>query len=210
DAAALYRESLATRRDLPGDQAVGIAITTSNLAVVLHRLGDVGGAVRFADSALALFNASLGPDHQRTITVLSNLAAFESMSGDHRTGASRHRQLLVQGLRLFGDRHPAVAHSMASLANELRFIREFDEAERLAREALRLRIELFGESHEDVGISRRVLGDILLSTRRAEAALEQYESAYAILQAAFGPAHREVSLLRERIALARQRAVPRP
>ncbi|MBC8087673.1 MAG: hypothetical protein H7Z40_10435 [Phycisphaerae bacterium] len=52
-AATLYREALGMRLKT-ATPTLGVAITRSNLSVVLYRKGDLDGAVAMGDSALTL------------------------------------------------------------------------------------------------------------------------------------------------------------
>jgi serine/threonine-protein kinase len=181
DAAELLHESIAMRRRTLGDQHIGVAITSSNLAVILNELGDHEGAVVMADSALAGFERNLGPDHQRTLTVLFNLAAFRGASGDHDGAARMHRELVERRKRLFGARHPAVALGMVMIANELRASRSFDEAIAVIDSALVIQRGVHGDRHPEIAQTLRVRGHVNASAGLHHEALANYRQAIAML-----------------------------
>ncbi len=191
EAAELFRESLDMRLRLLGEEHVGVAITSSNLAVSLFRGGDMDGAVAAGEAALERFQRILGPDHQRTTIVETNLAAMHTYRGDHDAAARMHREILERRKRLFGARHASVAVSMVMLANVLVTRNELAEAEALASEALAIRRERSARP-DDIASGHRVLGSIKARAGRHSEALHEYEAALTVLRRTVGEAHEEV------------------
>jgi eukaryotic-like serine/threonine-protein kinase len=73
----------------------------------------------------------------------------------------------ISRARLGGDRR-VVADGLDQLGRALRKLRKPEEAERVTREALALRIDLYGNEHRDVARSLQSLGVILGSRTKAE------------------------------------------
>jgi tetratricopeptide (TPR) repeat protein len=166
-------------------------------------MGDIEAAVDAADAALSLFQRLLGPDHQRTILVQSNLAAMQSTSGDHEAAARQHRALLEHGRRLFGPSHPAVARSLNMLASELLFLGRQDEAGPLLEEALNIQ-RAPGARPEDRMVSLRLLGDVRAATGRPHDALAAYREALDILSRTVGREHSDYAVVTSRLAAAHE------
>jgi len=200
-AEAAYRESLDMRHRLQGDNDVddGIAVTTSNLAVLLYRRGDLEGAAKMMQSAVETLTRLLGADHDRTIIAEGNLAAIHAVQGDHEGAAAIYRKILERDRRVLGPRHPQVAYALTAYANELLRLHRSAEAEPLLREALDINREAFGPSHERVEASLRVLGDAVDANGRPREALGDYQEAMGIVRETLGPKHDEVAVLHQRI-----------
>jgi eukaryotic-like serine/threonine-protein kinase len=206
EAASLYHESLAIRRRL-GEQPLGAAVTASNLSVVLYRQGDLDAAVAMADSSLALFRDLLGPDHPRSLLVKGNLAAMQTVRGDHAGAAWQHRDILERRRRLLGPTHPLVAYSMTMLANAL-WAGQVDvsEAEGLLLEALEIQESSPDVSDDQVAAVLQVLGDIEVNSRRPARALERYRRARDLIHGIYGDRHERMVILTSRMAVALERA----
>jgi tetratricopeptide (TPR) repeat protein len=183
EADSYLRESLDMRTRLLGDDNLGVAITRSNLAVVLFEAGDMAGAIALADSAHAGFERNLGPDHQRKLNVLYNLATMRGSAGDHAAAIRTHRDLLERRIRQFGPRHPTVAQSKVMIANGLGPLREFDEAIRLLDEALDIQLAALGNRHPEVAQTLRVRGNVYSAAGRYDDALDDFDAALDMLPA---------------------------
>jgi len=193
EAEALYRESLAERREAvgPGDQAM--AVTRSNLAVVLYRLGKMEEAVDAAEDALERFRAAFGPDHQRSTIVQSNLAAMRFEMNDYAGAEREHREILERRRRTLGPEHPQVAFSMTMLANDLIAQDRPEEAEPLVVEALAIQRSALGERHPDVASTVEVLGEIRLARGSPDEAVRHFEVALDLTREHRGDRHPDVA-----------------
>lgn len=76
----------------------------------------------------------------------------------------------------------------------------FDEAESLAREALRIREQELGPKHPEVAIGLNNLAQILPATNEWEEAESLYTRALAIDEAHYGPEHRNVAIRLSKLA----------
>lgn len=199
EAAALYRESLAMRRNTRGD-ALGTAITTSNLSVVLYRNGEIPAAIAAGESALKQLQASVGDDHARTTIVQSNLASMQSALGNHQAAAAQHHAIIARRIRLFGAAHPSVASSLTLLANELAAdTATIAGADSLLERALVIQRGPDGNS-DDQALTLRVRGDVERKTGRYEAAMRDYQAALELTKRTVGPSHERVAVLLARTA----------
>ncbi|MEN8162109.1 MAG: serine/threonine-protein kinase, partial [Myxococcota bacterium] len=195
EATELFRESIAMRLRLLGEDHVGVAISTSNLAVALYSSGDLEGAVRAGEDALERFQSALGPDHQRTMMAETNLAALHGARGDGDAAARVHRAIIERRKRLFGERHASVATSMMMLANTLAPMGELEEAERFAAGAVEIQREASGVRRDELAWTWRVLGAIKARAGRPADALPDYDESLALLRATVGEAHEQVALV---------------
>ncbi|MGQ0640185.1 MAG: tetratricopeptide repeat protein, partial [Gemmatimonadaceae bacterium] len=204
EAKALYEESLAMRKRFLGERHLGVAITTSNLAVVLFRLDDLSGAVTTARSALGLLRDLLGDDHQRTSNVKTNLATMLSRQRDHEAAAALHREILESRKRVVGARHPLVANSMTMLANELRAFKNYAAAESLLASALEILSRAYGTRHSSIASTLRVLGDVKYDAGRPADALRDYDAARDVAQTLGVNARGELGIVLRRASRAHE------
>jgi serine/threonine-protein kinase len=205
EAVGLYRQSLAMRRRLLGDQHLGVAITTYNLAAVLYNREDFAAADSIALVALDRFRSILGPDHQRSIIAQSLLATIRSAHGDHEGAAREHADILERRRRIFGTQHPSVAHGATMLAHEMLELKKFDEAEALLDEALTIQRAVSTFLPDEVAATHRVRGDARLLAGRLRDGLADYEAGLTLLRSTVGDGHREVPVLFARAAAAHER-----
>jgi tetratricopeptide (TPR) repeat protein len=173
-----------------------VGITANNLAAAYYLQSKVPDAVRVQDLALKSLTASVGPDHQRTIVALSNLATFKTAQGSLAEAASDYRDLLARQTRLQGPDHPVTARVLISLATvldqlgmRLRQDTLLAEAEGMIRSALATFEAKLGSAHPQVGTAWGTLGANLLHRNKGPAALEAQQTGIAILRAAFGEQH---------------------
>jgi serine/threonine-protein kinase len=194
EAVELYRESIDMRRRLLGEDHIGVAISTSNLAVAYYQKGDMENAVRTSESALDLFRNILGPDHQRTLNVQSNLATMHSVAGNQDAAILQHRDILERRTRLYGSRHLSVANSKMMLAHALLSGRQNAEGEQLLLDALAIQREAGARAH-DIAVTTRMLGELKARARRFDEALSYFTEALGVLRTAGADANSEVALL---------------
>jgi len=111
-----------------------------------------------------------------SLYVLASIVARRGMPTDLVEAEALLRQTLPLQRRFRGDKHEAVADSMALLAGTLRLAGKPAESEDLYRQALVLRRELFGNEHLDVASTLYCLGLTLRNQEKlndAEAALRE-------------------------------------
>jgi non-specific serine/threonine protein kinase/serine/threonine-protein kinase len=144
-----------------------VGITANNLAASYYFQKKLDDALRVQAIALGALQKSVGPDHQRTIVALGNLAAFKSAKGDLAGAAADYRDLLMRQTRLQGREHPATVGLLVSLATVLAASGRNDpnlarlrESEALYREALALSEPSLGPAHLLVVTARTRLGSL--------------------------------------------------
>ena len=67
----LYKESLAIKKKVFGNEHPKVALALNNLAWLLKEQGNAEEAARLGKQALVIFEKVLGPDHPNTQTVRS-------------------------------------------------------------------------------------------------------------------------------------------
>lgn len=197
-------EALAIRRAAGSDSALGVGITANNLAATHYYLGELDVAHQIQALALRALDASVGPDHQRSVIALGNLAAFRLAAGQVDSAEADYRRLLETQTRLQGREHPVTMRVMTSLAAAL-LRRDGEsrpdalaEAERLVEEALAVQDREPGQGLPQLAVTLERLGAIRLAQGDTAAAAPVMQRALSTLIAVRGAEHQQVERFRAR------------
>ncbi len=154
---------------------------------------DYRAAEPLSRRALAIDEASFGPDHPKVAIRLNNLAAL--LRATNRLGEAEPlmRRALAIAEASFGPDHPNVATGLNNLAGLLQATNRLGEAEPLMRRALAIDEASFGPDHPNVAIRLNNLAGLLRATNRLGEAEPLYRRALAIDEASFGPDHPKVA-----------------
>lgn len=198
EASRHYARSLDLRQGLPGE-ALGAAITSSNLSVIHYRKGELDAAVELALQSLAGLDSVLGPSHPRSIIVRSNLAAFRTAAGDREGAAAEQRAVLSQRIRSLGEDHPDVHRSRTNLASALLLIGGVDEAVLLAGQALDGQRRTLGRGHPETAFTLQILGDALQLQGDSLGAREAWTQGLEVARRGLPPEHPRTEELARRL-----------
>jgi tetratricopeptide (TPR) repeat protein len=165
----------------------------NNLAQLLQDTNRLGEAEPLMRRALAIDEASFGPEHPEVATDLNNLAAL--LKATNRLGEAEPlmRRALAIDERSFGPEHPDVAIDLNNLAALLQDTNRLGEAEPLMRRALAIDEASFGPEHPSVAIRLNNLAGLLQDTNRLGEAEPLMRRALAIDETSFGPGHPNVA-----------------
>jgi tetratricopeptide (TPR) repeat protein len=150
EAVALGRESVESRRSLPGDRRVEVARSTSQLGEVLGLSGDYEEASARLTDALAVQRRVLGDAHADVADTLSALADVKSFAGDPDAGRPLIEEALAIRRRLHGEVDPGVASSLGDLGVNFGERGDFRQAETYLRQSLALQRKLHPEAHPEL------------------------------------------------------------
>ncbi len=144
--------------------------------------------------ALAIDEASFGPEHPNVAIRLNNLAQL--LQDTNRLGEAEPlmRRALAIDEASFGPEHPNVAVRLNNLATLLQDTNRLGEAEPLMRRALAIDETSFGPEHPNVAIRLGNLALLLKATNRLGEAEPLMRRTLAIDEASFGPLHPEVAI----------------
>jgi tetratricopeptide (TPR) repeat protein len=178
---------------------------------VLRALERAGEAEPLAARALAISEATLGPDHPTVATRLSVLALVLQDLGSAGEAEPLFRRALAIGEAALGPDHPDVAIQLSNLAGVLRTLGRAGEAEPLIRRALAIGEAALGPDHPNVATRLNNLAAVLRALERAGEAEPLAARALAISEATLGPDHPTVATLRDNLAqLGRRMDRPQP
>ena len=144
--------------------------------------------------ALAIDEASYGPDHLNVAIRLNNLAAL--LQDTNRLGEAEPlmRRALVIDEASYGPDHPNVAIDLNNLASLLWATNRLGEAEPLMRRALAIDEASYGPDQPDVAIDLNNLASLLQATNRLGEAEPLMRRALAIDEASYGPDQPDVAI----------------
>jgi tetratricopeptide (TPR) repeat protein len=163
------------------------------LGLLLHAKAQHRRAELFSRRALAIGEASLGPDHPEVARDLNNLAVMLHATNRLAEAEALYRRALAIDEASLGLDHPEVARDLNNLAALLHATSRLAEAEPLHRRALAIDEASFGPDHPSVAIRLNNLAGLLQATNRLAAAEPLYRRAFAITESSLGPDHLTVA-----------------
>ncbi len=143
--------------------------------------------------ALAIAEASLGPNHPTVATYLDNLASLLQATNRLAEAEPLYRRALAIAEASLRPNHPEVAIDLNNLAMLLRATKRLSEAEPLHRRALAIAEASLRPNHPEVAGILNNLAMLLQATNRLSEAEPLYRRALAINEASLGPTHPEVA-----------------
>ncbi|HUQ80950.1 MAG TPA: serine/threonine-protein kinase [Gemmatimonadaceae bacterium] len=194
EAEPLFREALDVRRSLLGADDPAVASSLTNLGLLLFLEGKYDQAEPLQREALAIQQRRLGETHPLTAQTLNNLAQVQQFRGQIADAEVLYRRALAAKRKSLGDAHPSVTLNMNNLAFLLLTEKnEVQEAEGLAREALRLDRQIFGPGHAYVASSLTSLGNVLSAKGELGEAERSHREALGIRRVLYGSRHSTIA-----------------
>jgi tetratricopeptide (TPR) repeat protein len=144
--------------------------------------------------ALAIYEASYGPDHPHVATALDNLAVLLQDTNRLSEAEPMVRRALAIYEASYGPDHPDVARGLNNLATLLQATNRLSEAEPMYRRALAIHEASYGADHPSVATDLNNLAVLLADTNRLSEAEPLYRRALAIAEASYGPDHPHVAI----------------
>ncbi|WP_329297786.1 FxSxx-COOH system tetratricopeptide repeat protein [Streptomyces sp. NBC_00659] len=170
--------------------------TISNLAELLGQTafyltarGQAAQALPLEERALAITEATLGPDHRDTALRLGNLAGTFSDLGRHAEALPLEERALGITEAVLGPDHPVTAIRLNNLASMFNALGRHAEALPLAERALAITENALGPDHPTTALRLGNLASTFSDLGRHTEALPLEERALGITEAALGPDH---------------------
>jgi tetratricopeptide (TPR) repeat protein len=176
---------------------LGIAHPTARqmaqLSMLLDAKGLYGEAEPLVRRALALSEASYGPEHSKIAVYLNNLAQLLQATNRLAEAEPLMRRTLQIDENSYGPQHPNVARDLNNLALLLQATNRLAEAEPLMRRALQIGEDSYGPQHPNVARNLNNLARLLLATNRSVEAEPLMRRALQIDEDSYGPLHHNVA-----------------
>jgi CRP-like cAMP-binding protein/tetratricopeptide (TPR) repeat protein len=169
-AEAIYRELLADRIRVQGEDHLDTLATRHDLAAALGMQGRYGDAEELYRRLLADDDRLLGPGHREALAARYNLARMIGLRGRYAEAEDLSRQVLDTQRLLLGADHPDCLASRQNLARLATKSGRYAEAEQMYRRLLADRRRVLGDDHPDTLATRHRLARIIgLQGRYADA-----------------------------------------
>ena len=169
------------------------SVLLNQLGLYLQVIARYAEAKGLHERALAIGEASFGPDHPNVANYVNNLALVLQDLGD----LAQARKLLERALAIdeasFGPDHPNVATEVNNLASVLKDLGDLAQARTLFERALAIDEASFGPDHPSVAIRVNNLAFVLKDLGDLAQARKLHERALAIDEASFGQDHPSVA-----------------
>ena len=175
------------------NQHPGAAWLLNQIGQRWHELAEWSPAEPLMCRALAIYEASFGPDHPNVAAGLSNLARLLQKTNRHSQAEPMFRRALAIDEASFGPDHPHVAIRLNNLAGLLQDTNRHSQAEPMFRRALAIWEASFGPDHPNMARDLNNLAELLDDTSRHSEAEPLFRRALAIWEASFGPDHPNVA-----------------
>ncbi|HWE37418.1 MAG TPA: tetratricopeptide repeat protein [Isosphaeraceae bacterium] len=166
----------------------------NQLAIYLQASAQYSAAETLFRRALAISEASLGPDHPNLAAALNNLAGLLRATNRLAEAEPLFRRALVISEASYGPDHPDVARDLNNLASLLRATNRHAEAEPLYRRVVTILEASLGEDHPNLAAALNNLAGLLQDTNRPAEAEPLFRRALAIDEASYGLDHPAVAI----------------
>jgi CHAT domain-containing protein/Tfp pilus assembly protein PilF len=194
DALPSATRAVALKEAGAGRDDPAVAVSLSNLGLVLRRQGKLADAQQAYDRALRIRASAFGPDHPEVARTLAALSALASNAGDF----ARARDLGEQAIRIAEHIDPRDRVLEAVAANNLALalfeLNDHAGAKQRFEQALAAYETALGPDHPEVGKTLANLANVVGDSGDLAAARTLYERAIGIQEKRQGPDHPDVAL----------------
>ena len=161
EAEILYRDLLADRRQVQGNDHHDTLATRHDLAAAIGLQGRYGEAEQLYRRLLHDDYRLLGPDHRHTLAARHNLARMTGRQGRYAEAEDLCKEVLDDQRRLLGETHPDTLATRHSLARITGMAGRYAEAEQMYRQVLDERRRVLGNDHPDTLSTRHRLARMI-------------------------------------------------
>lgn len=165
-----------------------------------HHLAEWTRAEPLMRRALAMDEASFGPEHPEVARGLNNLAQLLKATNRLAEAEPLMRRALSINEKSFGPDHPEVARDLSNLAGLFVATNRWVEAEQLFGWALAIYEASFGLGHPEVARVLNNLAYLLQTTGRYAEAWNSYRRALEIWEKSLGAEHPQVGMALNNLA----------
>ena len=165
------------------------AYLMSEIAYLLHYIGEYKRAEEWNMKSLRIREEILGEDHPATASSYHNLAYLNHSQGKYKEAEQLYKKALRVREKVLGKDHPATATSYNNLALLYKKQEKYKEAENLYEKALGIREKILGVDHPDTASSYNNLAGLYEDQGKYKEAENLYEKALRIQEKTLGKEH---------------------
>ncbi|GBG28900.1 Ankyrin repeat domain-containing protein 2 [Hondaea fermentalgiana] len=191
-ACTLAQDAVASARE-PGHAPVYLVRILVCAGFLMRHQGKTEEALELYVEAYNIVSGALGPHHQDTLHMLSNLGDMSRVHGRF-DEALEYYEMAFKGMcALRGPRHAAVARLLTKVGVMHSVLGQYKEAEEAFEEVLEIRRDSLGARHIAIADLLQKLGMALFAQERYEEALRRQQEALDIEREVLGRRHVKVA-----------------
>jgi serine/threonine-protein kinase len=203
EAGDLFQQSLSIRNARLGENDPASAQSHNNLALLHHRFDRWKEARAEYERALAIQRAAYGRPHPEIANTLGNLARLLPLMGEPEQALAHAEEALAMSREVHGTDAFDTAWAAVAVSDRLRAIGRLEEAEELARDALRIHLLREDPARHDsayVAQAQYELAKILLARDDPARAAEELRGSLERYVLLYGEEHSFSAITRIRLA----------
>ncbi len=193
-ALADHQRALEIRERALGEAHPDVALSHTNIGIVLGRLGAHERAREHLQRALALYEASVGADHPYTANALNSLGVAHARVDDFARAREYFQRTRELRERALGRDHSLVASAISNIGTAYDELDEDGRALELYEEALAIRERALSPEHPDLADSLINIGGLQMERGEYNAAVPLMRRAVDIYERAHGPDSLDVAM----------------
>ena len=178
------RQALDIRRKEP-EPGSNLAANLNNLAIMLHRTGELDESAELFEEAITVVEYIWGDIHPYMAFTLNGYSGVHQLRGDYELAEEFMRRALEIGQAVFPEEHPFIAVVLHNLGKLFEETDNFWEAGNFYHKGLQLRRKVLPPAHPDLVSSLIGLSVIMIETERAAEAESLLREALEIRKNAF-------------------------
>jgi serine/threonine-protein kinase len=172
-----------------GDQPLVKARLQYTIGRVYEELGLYQQGMALLESALAIREKALGPDHPDVGDTLNDLGTIADEKGDYDQAERLLKRVLAIYEKALGPDHPNVAGALHNLAITTYLKGDYDQAEQLYKRALTIDEKTLGPNHPQVADTLNNLAVCVCYKGDYDQAEQLFKRALTIKEKTLGPNH---------------------
>jgi tetratricopeptide (TPR) repeat protein len=163
------------------------------LGLIKNRLGEYQEAIGFYETALAIQQQSLPPNHPGLASSYNNIGSVYGNMGDYPKALSSYEKALAIQQQSLPPNHPDLASSYNNIGSVYGNIGDYPKALSSYEKALAIRQQSLPPNHPDLASSYNNIGIVYKNMGDYPKALSSYEKALAIEQQSLPPNHPDLA-----------------
>ncbi|MCC5942500.1 MAG: serine/threonine protein kinase [Balneolaceae bacterium] len=157
-------------RRLDPEPGSNLAANLNNLAILMHRSGELEGADELFEEAITIVKNTWGEIHPYMAFTLNGYSGVHQELGNFDRAEEKLRQALEIGRQVFPGEHPFIAVVLHNLGKLFETTGNFTEAKEFYEQGLSLRRHSLSEEHPDLAVSLNGLAGMLIELGEPEEA----------------------------------------
>jgi len=183
-----FQKALELSKKIPEDKKVVINIYL-NLGNNYHKVEDESNALKYYNQALQLSLEINGPDHHKTLDVLSNISLTKSSLKQFDEAIEINKKVLKSMIKKYGEDDIDVASAYNSIGVTYSIMKNDIDAIKYYQKAEAIYVKVLPPTSIRLAINYFNLGESYHNAKAFEEAILSYDKSLEIVKKSFGPNH---------------------